>query len=111
MIKKILPLLLILLLTLSSCTSESATETPVVDNPAASEPEVLGYDFVIFDSDGDGTKEDIAELALGCPVGMALLSLKYSYLAKITIAKCLIRSNTRWMMLCIKNSPQALTES
>ena len=62
MISKALSLLLILILTLSSCTSESATETPAVDNPAAGEFEMLGYDFVIFDSDGDGVKDDIAEL-------------------------------------------------
>lgn len=62
MIKKILPLLLSLVLMLSSCASEAATETPTVDTPAAGEPEVLGYDFVIFDSDGNGVKDDIAEL-------------------------------------------------
>ena len=62
-IKKTLTLLLILVLMLSSCASESPTETPAVDNFAAGEPTVLGYDFVIFDSDGDGTKDDIAKLA------------------------------------------------
>ena len=62
MISKALSLLLILILTLSSCASESPTETSAVDNPAAVEPEALGYDFVIFDSDGDGVKDDIAEL-------------------------------------------------
>ena len=62
MIKNILLSLLILVLTLSSCTSESATEIPAADNHAVGETEVLGCDFVIFDSDGDGTKDDIAEL-------------------------------------------------
>ena len=62
MISKVLSLLLILILTLSSCASESPTETSAIDNPAAVEPEALGYDFVIFDSDGDGVKDDIAEL-------------------------------------------------
>ena len=62
MIKKIMLPLLILVLMLSSCASESPTETSAVDNPAAGEPEVLGYDFVIFDSDGDDVKDDIAEL-------------------------------------------------
>ena len=62
MISKALSLLLILVLTLSSCASESPKETPAVDNPAAGGPEVFGYDFVIFDSDGDGVKDDIAEL-------------------------------------------------
>ena len=62
MISKALSLLLILVLTLSSCASESSTETSAVDNPAAFEPEALGYDFVIFDSDGDGIKDDISKL-------------------------------------------------
>ena len=62
MISKALSLLLILILTLSSCAFEAPTETSAVDNPAAVEPEALGYDFVIVDSDGDGVKDDIAEL-------------------------------------------------
>ena len=64
MIKKIILPLLILILTLSSCSSNATTETPPTsDNSAVGVPEVLGYDFVIFDSDGDGTKDDIAKLA------------------------------------------------
>lgn len=59
MIKKILPLLLILALLLSSCTS---TETPTADNCTVAAPESYGYNFVLFDSDGDGIKDDIAEL-------------------------------------------------
>ena len=77
MISKALSLLLILILTLSSCTSESATETPAVDNPAAGEFEMLGYDFVIFDSDGDGVKDDIAELTcLGMSGGYGSFKLE-----------------------------------
>ena len=77
MISKALSLLLILILTLSSCTSESATETPAVDNPAAGEIEMLGYDFVIFDSDGDGVKDDIAELTcLGMSGGYGSFKLE-----------------------------------
>ena len=62
MIKKILPLLLILVLMLSSCVSNASPETPAANNPAVGAPEVIGYDFIILDSDGDGTKNDIAKL-------------------------------------------------
>ena len=77
MIKKILPILLILVLMLSSCASELATETPAIDTPVAGEPGALGYDFVIFDSDGDGTKDDIAELTcLGMSSGYGSFRLE-----------------------------------
>ena len=63
MINKIIPLLLILVLMLSSCASNTSTETPPTpDNSDVGDPEPLGYDFVIFDSNGDGVKDDIAKL-------------------------------------------------
>ena len=77
MIKKILPLLLLLALMLSSCAPELPKETPAVDNPAAFEPEALGYDFVIFDSDGDSVKDDIAEFTcLGISGGYGSFKLE-----------------------------------
>lgn len=62
MINKVLSILLILVLILSSCASNIATDTPASDNYAEGVPEPLRYNFVIFDSDGDGVKDDIAEL-------------------------------------------------
>lgn len=62
MISRALPFLLGILLMLSSCASNTSTETPTADISTGGEPEPLGYDFVIFDSDGDGTKDDFAEL-------------------------------------------------
>ena len=62
MIKKIMLPLLIFVLLLSSCSSNTLSEAPTADNSAVGEPELLGYDFVIFDSDGDGVKDDIAML-------------------------------------------------
>ena len=62
MISKAVSLLLILMLMLSSCSSNASSETPTADNSAVGVPEAFGYDFVIFDSDGDGTKDDIAKL-------------------------------------------------
>ena len=62
MISKSLSLLLILVLILSSCASNAFTETPAIDNYAVETHKVLEYDFVVFDSDGDGAKDDIAKL-------------------------------------------------
>lgn len=62
MINKVLSLLLILVLMLSSCTLNVSNEAPMADNSAVGVPEPLGYNFVIFDSDSDGIKDDIAEL-------------------------------------------------
>lgn len=62
MIKKILPLLIILILMLSSCASNTFTGITAIDNSAVGTPEALGYDFVIFDSDGDGVKDDVSKL-------------------------------------------------
>ena len=62
MISRALPFLLGILLMLSSCASNTSTETLTADISTGGEPETLGYDFVIFDSDGDGTKDDFAEL-------------------------------------------------
>lgn len=62
MISKVLSLLLILVLMLSSCTLNVSNEAPTADNSAVGVPEPLGYNFVIFDSDGDGVKDDFAEL-------------------------------------------------
>ena len=77
MINKILPILLILVLTLSSCSSSAMTDTPATDISVAGEPEALGYDFIIFDSDGDGIKDDIAELTcLGISGGYGSFGLK-----------------------------------
>ena len=77
MIKKIMLPLLILVLALSSCSSNATTETLTADNSAVSEPEALVYNFVIFDSDGDGVKDDIAELTcLGMSGGYGSFILK-----------------------------------
>lgn len=62
MIKKSLLPLLILVLTLLSCTSTALTGSPTSDNSAVGDQEALGYNFIIFDSDGDGTKADIVQL-------------------------------------------------
>ena len=63
MISKALSLLLIIVLTLSSCASNTSTETPPKpDNSDVGDHEPLGYDFVIFESDGNGVKNDIAKL-------------------------------------------------
>ena len=77
--KKIMLPLLILVLTLSSCTSTALTGSPTSDNSAVGDPEALGYDFVIFDSDGDGdgVKDDIAELTcLGMSGGYGSFGLE-----------------------------------
>lgn len=50
------------MLLLCSCNTTIKSKTPTADN-AAGALEPLGYDFVIFDSDGDGVKDDIAALA------------------------------------------------
>ncbi len=60
MLKKIFFLLSLLLL-LCSCHTKIKSKTPTANN-AVGEPWPLGYDFIAFDSDGDGTKDDIAEL-------------------------------------------------
>lgn len=62
MIKKIMPLLLSLILILSSCSSNASTDRPKEDNSSVNVTEPLGYDFVIFDSDDNAVKDDIAEL-------------------------------------------------
>ncbi len=45
----------------ASCWSR-AMEIPTTDRSAVGTPEPLGYDFVIFNSDGDGVKDDVAKL-------------------------------------------------
>ena len=62
MIKKIMLPLLIFVLMLSSCSSNATTETPAADNLVLGVPEVLGYDFILFDSNGDCVKDDVAKL-------------------------------------------------
>ena len=62
MIKKIILPLLIFVLLLSSCSSNTLSKAPTADNSSVNVPEPLRYDFVIFDSDGDGVKDDIAKL-------------------------------------------------
>ncbi len=52
---------LVAILLLSACTP-SQLDTPSTANSAVEAPEPLGYDFLFFDSDGDGGKDDIAEL-------------------------------------------------
>jgi hypothetical protein len=91
MINKALSLLLILVLLLSSCTSNTS-KIPTTDNSAVGQPEALGYDFVIFDSDGDGVKDDIAELTC---LGMSGFGLKCSCRVKTVIEKYSLRSNMR----------------
>ena len=77
MIKKSLLPLLILVLTLSSCTSTASTGSPTSDNSAVGDPEALGYNFIIFDSDGDGTKDDIVQLTcLGMSGGYGSFGLE-----------------------------------
>lgn len=78
MINKIIPLLLILVLMLSSCASNTSTETPPTpDNYDVGNPEPLGYDFILFDSNGDGVKDDIAELTcLGMSGGYGSFKLE-----------------------------------
>ena len=77
MINKIIPLLLILVLMLSSCTSNTSLEISTADHSVVGEPEVLGYDFILFDSNGDGIKEDIAELTcLGMSGGYGSFKLE-----------------------------------
>lgn len=62
MINKTLPFLLTLALILSSCALNTLAETPTANNSSMAEPEPLEYDFVVFDSNGDSIKDDIAEL-------------------------------------------------
>ena len=69
MLKKILLTFIVavlLLLTLSSCVSDiyddRHTYTSTEQNSDVSEREPLGYNFTLFDSDGDGIKSDIAKL-------------------------------------------------
>ena len=77
MINKIIPLLLILVLMLSSCTSNTSLEISTADHSVVGEPEVLGYDFILFDSDGDSVKDDIAELTcLGMSGGYGSFKLE-----------------------------------
>ena len=77
MINKIIPLLLILVLMLSSCTSNTSFEISTADYSVVGESEVLGYDFILFDSNGDGIKEDIAELTcLGMSGGCGSFKLE-----------------------------------
>ena len=77
MINKIIPLLLLLVLMLSSCTSNTSLEISTADHSVVGEPEVLGYDFILFDSNGDGIKEDIAELTcLGMSGGYGSFKLE-----------------------------------
>ena len=77
MINKIIPLLLLLVLMLSSCTSNTSLEISTADHSVVGEPEVFGYDFILFDSNGDGIKEDIAELTcLGMSGGYGSFKLE-----------------------------------
>ena len=78
MINKIIPLLLILVLMLSSCASNTSTETPPAsDNSDVGGLEPLRYDFILFDSHGDGVKDDIAELTcLGMSGGYGSFKLE-----------------------------------
>lgn len=65
--------LLICVCLLASCSPQSV-QTPVADH---SIPEPLGYDFLFFDSDGDGVKDDIAELTcLGMSGGYGSFGLE-----------------------------------
>ena len=61
MIKKsLLLLLIIILIFLVSCKGETY-EVPSMEPGRSDEIAPLGYDFIIFDSDGDGVKDDIVE--------------------------------------------------
>ena len=62
MTKIILPIIVILALLLSSCSSNAMSESTTADLSAVGIPKEYGYNFVIFDSDGDGVKDDIAKL-------------------------------------------------
>ena len=62
MTKIILPIIVIIALLLSSCSVNRKGKSTTADNSAVDAPNEYGYNFVIFDSDGDGAKDDIAKL-------------------------------------------------
>ena len=60
----------------ASCWSR-AMEIPTTDRSTVGTPEPLGYDFVMFNSDGDGVKDDVAKLTcLGMSGGNGLFRLE-----------------------------------
>ena len=74
--KKLMLILLICTVFLSSCSANSS-EMLTVDISSVSIPESLGCDFIIFDSDGDGVKDDIAEFTcLGMTGGYGSFKLE-----------------------------------
>lgn len=69
-------LLIIVILILTSCSSKEI-ETPMAEDSAVGTVESFGYDFVIFDSDGNGSPDDIAKLTcLGMSGGYGSFKLE-----------------------------------
>ena len=80
----ILFILLIFALSISSCAKKTVDEfsttdksTADINKSAVTAEKVYGYDFVLFDSDGNGVKDDVAELnCLGMTGGYGAFRLE-----------------------------------
>lgn len=74
---KTLSVILLITLVLSSCSVNSKGKSTTADLSAVDIPKEYGYNFVIFDSDGDGVKDDIAKLTcLGMSGGYGSFQLE-----------------------------------